>query len=351
LKDATEGYGLAAVDLGKVGLELDARFVLRGNVRSEKDRVRLTAHLVELPRQVVRWSGSYERTLEDIFAVQAAIAGEIATALQVKLSEGEQARVWRLATSNIDAWLLFIEGLHFIRNVTRESNFLGRERMQQAIALDSKYAPAWVYLGWTHVFDLRSAWSDDPHATLAEAERCAGRALELDPELPDALNLQGGIDLTLGRHDAAIAVRRRAIALAPSHSESHAWLAAALYFAGNAYMAEPHIALAMRLSPFCPGWYPIILGFARLGLGRLADAERSFAEACERLPDNFIGYVYLIVTHVMAGKIAEARRLTAEVVRRSPDFTIAQARRWLLYRDPSLTEARLACLREAGLPE
>jgi len=256
-----------------------------------------------------------------------------------------------MGTSSVHAWLLFVEGLHFVRGVTRESNFLGRERMRQAIALDPDYAPAWVYLGWTYVFDLRSGWSDDPQGSLAEAARCAERALRIDPDLPDALNLRGGIDLTLGRHDAAIAVRRRSVALAPSHSESHAWLAAALYFAGDAPMAERHIGLAMRLSPFCPGWYPIILGFARLGLGRLADAQRSFAEACERLPDNVVSHAYMIITQVMAGQLEQARRHAAEVARRSPDFSVAQVSRWLLYRDRSLAEARLACLRSAGLPE
>lgn len=348
---ATEGYGHGGVDLGRVGEELDARFVLRGAVRTEADRVRLSAHLVELPQLLVRWSGAYERTLEDILSMQIVLAADVAAALQVRLGEGEQARVWRMGTSSVHAWLLFVEGLHFVRGVTRESNFLGRERMRQAIALDPDYAPAWVYLGWTYVFDLRSGWSDDPQGSLAEAERCAERALRIDPDLPDALNLRGGIDLTLGRHDAAIAVRRRSVALAPSHSESHAWLAAALYFAGDAPMAERHIGLAMRLSPFCPGWYPIILGFARLGLGRLADAQRSFAEACERLPDNVVSHAYMIITQVMAGQLEQARRHAAEVARRSPDFSVAQVSRWLLYRDRSLAEARLACLRSAGLPE
>jgi DNA-binding SARP family transcriptional activator len=350
-RHATEGYEPAPGDLHRIGLELDARFLLRGTVRTARDRLRVTAQLVELPRQAVRWSGTYERPLDDIFAVQAAIADEVATALQVKLTEGEQVRLWRRATSDAEAWLLFVEGLGLVRGITRERNFQGRERLQQAIARDPSFAPAWVYLGWSHILDLRSNWTPDPQRTLAEAERCAERALALDPELPDALNLSGGIDLTLGRHEATVAVRRRAVALSPNHSESHAWLAAGLYYAGNAAAAEKHIALAMRLSPFYPGWYPIVLGWVRLAAGRLAEAERAFAESCERLPDNLVGYIYLIVAQVIAGKHADARRTAADVTRRSPDCTIEQARRWLLYRDPKLVQHRLECLRHAGLPE
>src|SRR5690606_36420233 len=117
---ATEGYGPATLDLGRVGEELDARFVLRGDVRTEGGKVRLSAHLVELPRQLVRWSGTYARALEDMLSVQIAIAADVAAALQVRLAEGEQAGTWRVGTSHIDAWLLFVEGLHFIRGVPRE---------------------------------------------------------------------------------------------------------------------------------------------------------------------------------------------------------------------------------------
>lgn len=350
-RHATEGYGPAPGDLHRIGLELEAPFLLRGTVRTAKGRVRVTAQLIELPRQAVRWSATYERPLDDIFAVQAAIADEVATTLQVKLTEGEQARIWRRATSDVEAWLLFVEGLGLVRGITRERNFQGRERLQQAIARDPLFAPAWVFLGWSHILDLRSNWTPDPQRTLAEAERCAERALALDPELPDALILRGGIDLTLGRHEATVAVRRRAAALAPNHSESHAWLAAGLYYAGDPAAAEKHIALAMRLSPFYPGWYPIVLGWVRLAAGRLAEAERAFAESCERLPDNLVGYIYLIVAQMMAGKLDSARRTAADVARRSPDCTIEQARRWLLYRDPKLVQHRLQCLRQAGLPE
>jgi len=346
---STEGYGSSPGDLQEIGVELDARFLLRGTVRTVKDRLRLTAQLIELPRQSVLWSQSYERPFDDIFIMQSSIAAEVATALQVKLTEGEQVRIWRRATEDVEAWLLFLEGLGLTRGVTREMNFEGRRRFLQATACDPNFAPAWVYLGWTHLFDVRSNWANDPSVSLAEAKRCSDHAISLDPELPDALNLRGGIDLTLGRHDAAIAIRQRAVALAPSHSESHAWLAAALYYAGDAAAAEQHISVAMRLSPFYPAWYAIVLGLVRLAGGRLAEAERAFAESCEQMPENLVSHVYLIITQVIAGKLDEAKRTASEVSRRSPDFTIRQARQWLLYRDEALTASRLACLQQAEL--
>jgi adenylate cyclase len=259
--------------------------------------------------------------------------------------------LWRRATSDVDAWLLFVEGIGLLRGVTRERNFQGRERLQEAIARDSAFAPAWVFLGWSHLFDVRSGWTADRQKSLAEAERCAECALALNPELPDALNLRGGIDLTLGRLDLTIAARRRAIEVAPNHSESDAWLAAALYFAGDLPAAERHIALAMRLSPFYPAWYLLVLGFVRLGCGRFAEAERAFAEVCERSPDNLLAYIYLTVTQVTAGKLEDARNSAAAACRRSPDFTLEGARRWLLYRDPQLIADRLDCLRRAGVSE
>ena len=86
----------------------------------------------------------------------------------------------------------------------------------------------------------------------------------------------------------------------------------------------------------------------RLAAGRLAEAERAFAESIDRLPDNLVGYIYLIVAQVMAGKLAAARRTAETGISRSPDLSIGQARRWLLYRDPAMVEHRLDCLRRAG---
>jgi len=347
-RHAAQGYG-AGADAARAGRELDARYLVRGAVRSAGDRLRLTAQLVDASRGSVLWSERYDREIGDVFALQEAIADEVATALQVKLTEGEQARLWRRTARDVEAWLLGVEGLALVRGVTRQGNFRGRHCLERALQRDPDFTLAWVFLGWSRVLDLRSGWDDAAHA-LAEAERCVARALSLDPESADAHSLRGGIDLTLGRHDTALAARRRAVALAPNNSESHAWLAACLYYAGPQADAARHIALAERLSPFYPGWYPIVRGWTRLAAGRLAEAERAFAESIDRLPDNLVGYIYLIVAQVMAGKLAAARRTAETGISRSPDLSIGQARRWLLYRDPAMVEHRLDCLRRAGVP-
>lgn len=348
-RHAAQGYP-ADIDGETAARELGARYLLRGTVRSADERLRITALLLDAGRGSVLWSERFDRVPPgDVFAVQDAIADEVATSLQVKLTEGEQARLWRRSTDDIEAWLLFIEGLGLVRGITRERNHQGRGSLERALRRDPRFAPAWVFLGWSHVLDLRSGWCADPAAALAAAERCAETALGLDPELADAYSLRGGIDLSVGRHDQAVAARRRAVGLAPNHSESHAWLAAGLYYAGPQAEAEQHIALAERLSPYYPGWYPIVRGWTRLAAGRFADAERAFAESCDRLPDNLVGYAYLIVTQVMAGRLETARRTAETATRRSPDLTLSHARRWLLYRDPDLVEHRMGCLRRAGV--
>lgn len=338
-------------DLRTVAAEHQAQFLLCGAVRAEHDRLRISMQLLDARDLSLKWSERYDRSQREVFALQDEIADEVATSLQVRLTEGEHIRRWRGTTRDVEAWLLFIQGVALVRSITRASNHQGRGLLQQALARDPEFAAAWVFLGWSHVLDIRSGWVGDAGESVAAIRHAAAKALEIAPDFPDALNLHGGIELTLGNHDVAIAVRRRAVTIAPNHSESHAWLAAALYYSGEYAQAEQHIALAVRLSPFYPGWYPIVLGWTRLGAGRPIPAERAFAESCERLPDNVVGSIYLTIAQVMAGRLDDARRTTAIMVGRNPGMTIAQSRRWLLYRDPSLSAQRLDCLRRAGLPD
>ena len=343
-------YRRADADLRVLRDAVGASWLLRGSVRASGGRLRVDAQLIAADTLQVRWAERYEGDARDLFSLQESMSADIVTALQVQIGEGEQSLVWRHSTRNVDAWLLAIEGLALVRGITRESTRRGRALLEAALARDPDYAAAWVFLGWSHVLDLRSGWSDDARSSVLAIERCAARALALSPDLPDALNLQGGLDLTLGRHDAAIAVRRRSVALAPNHSESHAWLAAALYYGGHADEAAQHIALAMRFSPFYPPWYPAVLGWTRLAAGRLIEAERAFGESCARAPDNLVGFVYQVIAQTMSGRLPTARRTVEQVVRRNPGCTLAQARRWLLYRDQDIVAQRLECLREAGLP-
>ena len=122
---------------------MGVRYVLEGSVRKAGDKIRITAQLIDALTGHHLWAKRYDRNLNDIFAVQDEITKKIITAMQVKLTEGEQARAAAKGTNNLEAYLKCLQANEYIHQVNTESNALGKQLAEEAIALDPEYA--WAY--------------------------------------------------------------------------------------------------------------------------------------------------------------------------------------------------------------
>jgi len=137
-----------------VGRELGVRYVLEGSVQKEGDRVRITAQLIDALKGHHLWAERYDRDLKNFFEVQDGIAKKIITSLQVKLTEGEQARVFAKGTNNLEAYLNLLKGREQMNRFNKEGNALARETIEKAIALDPQYPTAYLLLAITHLRDV-----------------------------------------------------------------------------------------------------------------------------------------------------------------------------------------------------
>ena len=112
-------YKGRTVDVRQVARELGVRFVLEGSVRKVGSRIRITAQLIDASTGLHVWADRFDRSVDDIFAVQDEITLMLATEMQVRLTEGEQARLRYTTTTNVEAWNLWIEGLNHYRGTRR----------------------------------------------------------------------------------------------------------------------------------------------------------------------------------------------------------------------------------------
>jgi TolB-like protein len=242
------GPGAAAPPpVRELGRELGVRFVLAGTVQADGRRLRVTAQLVEAASGQHLWAGRYDRALSDAFAVQDDIVECILVALQVQLTEGEQARtLWRGTTSNLRAWELAMRGLERFRLFTREGNEDARRLWTQALELDPTYVMALVPLGWTYHADARFGRAPDPRAARDRARSFAERALREDPGSGPAHVLLGHLRMMEGLHDEAEALLRRAAELNPGGADTAALVSAGLAFCGHAEEALGWARRAMR---------------------------------------------------------------------------------------------------------
>ena len=139
----------------QVAQELGVRYVLEGSVQREGDRVRITAQLIDALSGLHLWTGRYDRDFKDIFALQDDIARNVVTALQVKLTAGEQARALRRETDNLEAYEYYLRGVELGRHLNKANFAEAKELFEKAVALDPDFASAWVGLAAVHLLDAR----------------------------------------------------------------------------------------------------------------------------------------------------------------------------------------------------
>ena len=135
------------------------------------------------------WAERYDRDLDDIFAIQDEITREIVVALEVRLSSGEQARIWSGGTKNVEAWECVRLGKHALNQITADGQIEARRLLKRAADLDANYPMAWASLGWLHFHEAEVATGHDKNvdreAALGSAIMAAQKAIELDPSCAD----------------------------------------------------------------------------------------------------------------------------------------------------------------------
>jgi TolB-like protein len=350
-RNSTFAYKGMSPDVRKVAEELGVRTVLEGSVRRSGDRVRITAQLIEAKTGRHIWAERFDRQITDIFDLQDEITQEIVTALEARLTKGEQARLRRRQTNNFEAWDLYVRALASFNHFTREDNVMARELIQRAIQLDPKFAAAWVLQAFTHLNDARLSWGESNAISREKGIEAALQGLAINKNEADAHAMLGYFRVLERRYDEATEAGRRAIELAPSAADNYVFLAGTLNFMGRAEEAVNLIQKAMRLSPFYPEYYLGLIGVGYRLLGRYDEAIAVDMERLERNPDNAYSDLRLAAVYSELGRDDEARFHVREALRKNSNFSLTQVRHSDPYQDDAEMEHYLNLLRKAGLPE
>ena len=353
-RNSTFAYKEKPPKVQQVGQELGVHYVLEGSVRKAGSRIRVTAQLIDVNTGYHLWAERYERELSDIFAVQDAITMKILSALQVELTEGEQARLRHEEKRNLEAWGFAVQAAGYLERVTSHDVAKARGLLEQALALDPEYVTAWSSLSLAHWFDARFGWSEAPEESFKRAYSAAQKALSLDDTDPVVHGLIGCIHLYLREYEQAIREAEKAIALGPNHALVHALASHILRFSGDFERAIAVIKKAMRLQPLLASWYYMELGMSYYCIGKYEKAKEC-AEHFRRLAESrgeqieWVAYLMLAMNYVRLGREREARLAVVELTRLNPDYSLEVDRRYSCYRDLNIIESQHEDLRKAGL--
>ena len=348
-RNSTFTYKGKPVKAQKVGKELGVRYVLEGSIQKSGDRVRINAQLIDAISEQHVWAESYDRDLKNIFSLQDEVTLKILTALQVNLTSGEQARVWAKGTKNLEAYLKLMQCRQYLIQINKESNVQARRMVEEAIALDPKYADAYALLGATHMNDVWLGTSR-PKESIEKAIELTQKALAMNGSLADARSRLGTLYSWSGRYDEGIAEAERGVELDPNSGEANFFLAVVLRYAGKSKEGIPVIRKALRLEPIAPDIYVQNLALVHFQTGDCKEAIAACEKGLKRQPDNLNSHVIMAAVYGACGREKEARKEATEVLRINPKFTVESYMKILPYKNPADKDRTAQGLRKAGLP-
>jgi TolB-like protein/Flp pilus assembly protein TadD len=287
-------------NLRETGRELDVDYVVEGSVLRIGNQLRVDAQLVRVHDDFPLWSGRYDRTVRDVFAIQDEISRGIVNGLRLKLGSGRR----RYETS-ADAYDLYLQAraLGVRRGLTGDLQSI--TPFEQVIAKDPSFAPA--YAGLAAALATRAGTGEgDLPDDLARMQAAAEKALELDPLLAEAYDALGMVYARQTQWERSEKSFRRALELDPSDSVIYGNFALNLLFPlGRIGEAVRELQRGIKHDPVAPR-LRFILANALMAAGRFDEAARY----CENLPDGFPGKSeWLGRARVGQGRIPEAIRI------------------------------------------
>jgi len=350
-RNSTFTYKGKPVKIRQVAEELGVRYVLEGSFRKVEDRVRLTAQLIDAITGHHLWAERYERDLKDIFALQDEITLEILRAMEVKLTEGDQARMYRKGTVNIEAYVNALKAIEHNQRFNKDDNMVARRMCEEAIALDPNYARPYRVMAYTHLMEPFYGTSKSPKKSMKRALELAKKAVALDDSHPCGHELLSYIFAVTRQYEKAIVEAEQAIALDPNGADSLVALGYALSIAGRPEEAIVLINKAIRSNPIAPGHYFGNLGRAYRMTGKYDEAIVAYKKSLERSVNNILTHVGLTATYSLSDRDDMARSQAKEVLRVQPKFSVNRYVKKLPFKDKSETQRLIDALRKAGLPD
>jgi adenylate cyclase len=348
-RNSTFTYKGKPVKVQRVSEELGVRYVLEGSVRKGGDKIRITAQLIDALSGKHLWAERYDRNLSDIFAVQDEITKNIITAMQVKLTEGEQARATAKGTTNLEAYLKCLQANELIYQFSIESNALGKQLAEEAIALDPEYAVAYRVLARAYMMDVWLGTSTYPKKSIAKAIELVQKALMLDDTYADAHGTLGSLYTMTRQYDKAVAQGEKAVSLNPNSAYAYAMLGKTLRFAGRWEEAVQAYKKAIRLNPIPTNNILFGLGISYAFTGQYEEAIRWCEKAVHQQPDDIFAHLLLAAVYSFSGREEEARTQAAEVLRINPKFSVEKFAKRARYKNQADRERLVSALHKAGL--
>ena len=299
------GYKHGDKRLDQIGRELDVQYVLEGSVRRDRNRLRITAQLIQVKDQSHLWAQEYDRSSQDIIALQDDVAAGVTQEIQARWAIETRGHPVRHQPANAEAYDAYLRGRYSLNRRTEEGLHNALGYFHAALEADPGYALAYAGLADCYVL-MVSTYDISPEATVVQARAAANKALALDPGLAEP---HAVLAVIAQNHDWNWEESEREFKLAmaadPANPTLHHWYSAGLAARGRFEESVHEIAIARRLDPMS---LPIRTaeGAESYMARRYDDALGELSRIVEIEPNYANAYLYRGLTYEQQGKWKEA---------------------------------------------
>jgi TolB-like protein len=344
-----------AVDVVKLGRELNVRYVLEGSVQRGSNRLRVNVQLVDTETGNQLWAERFEKPVGDLFDMQDEIVSRLANALDTQLVAAEARRAER--SPHPDATDLCFQGAVWLNMGRAPENMMqARDFYERALALEPGNVEALVGTARANFAIGANLVSDDGVERLAAAEAALAKALSLAPNHPTAHDVMGLVKIFTNRAAQGIAECERALTLDRNLARSHASIGIAKFYLGRGGETEAHMVQALRLSPRDTQAYiwSMFVGLAKFWQGADAEALVWLRRSLEANRNYPAAHFNLAAALALVGELDEARATAQAGLALNPSYTIRRYRTNTPSNHPVYLAGRERIyegMRMAGVPE
>jgi TolB-like protein/class 3 adenylate cyclase/Tfp pilus assembly protein PilF len=299
-------YKQTGKSIADIGRELRVGTILEGSVRKAGERLRITAQLVDVESQGHLWSQDYDRTLDDVFAIQSAVAESVADALELTLGPGEKRQIEEHGTENLEAYQLYLQGLSLFHKFSKEALHSSIASFERALQQDPAFAEAYAGIAGAYQ-QLGNSSLLTPRDAFEKARAAAEKALELDDTIVEAHLAAATMSQYLDYDQArARPAYEQAVELAPNSALAHE-LYGIMYLSpmGRHQEAIAQLRRAVELDPVSV-LYLTDLGWVYYMARQYDSAIKYLERSIELEPDAVDGHRGLGEVYVQKGMHDEA---------------------------------------------
>jgi tetratricopeptide (TPR) repeat protein len=337
--------------------ELEVRYVLSGSVQRSGDRIRVIVLLSDTSDESEVWSASYERSVDDLFAVQREVAEAVAAQTDSSFLVATSAETSNMEPKDLSAWGLTYKAINFwLSSYDRAGSDEATSTIAQAIELEPNYAFAHAISAFLFNQRVMNAFCDDPNAEQAVAMRQVEHALQLASRDPSVLEYAGLVLFNNGSQSRAVGVLRRLLNISPFNLIAWGYLGNAYAWGGTDEEALESVSILERLPKIAPNhpsmpFWNYFLATAYQRVGDLEQARDSARASVTTFPGFCLGWFSLGNVLGRMGDVAGAVTAEESAKTANPAFSFQYFYEYVRVRDEEWTdiEPQLVGLRLAGL--